>query len=435
MSESSPNEFTRRKFLTTTGLGLVAATAAGEMLQPASAQQPMLEQLMSATQPLPGQQPIPLPGFLAKTEIESETAPMQLPPDKRLGYAIVGLGRLSLEEILPAFSECKRSKPVALVSGDPNKAAQVASQYGINPKNIYNYQNYDNLHNNQEVDIIYIVLPNNMHLEYTVRGAKAGKHILCEKPMANSVKDCQQMIDACKQTNRLLMIAYRCQYEPYNRSMIRMARNKELGVVKAIIANNGQNMGNPKQWRLNKAMAGGGSLPDVGIYCLNAARYITGEEPIEVFANAYSTPGDPRFREVEENLIFQLQFPSGVLANCTTGYGYHTSRRYRVNAADGWFEMDPAFSYKGLRMRITRAKEMSECVEERRMEEKNQFALEMDHMSQCVMENKRPHTPGEEGLQDIRLIEALYESARTGSPVKLPAVAGLDAFRGPEPTS
>lgn len=423
MSELPAKQFTRRKFLTVTGLGLVAASAASEMIPPASAQQ------------IPSQQPIPLPAFEADTERQSKVAPTAMPPGKRLGYAIVGLGRLSLEQILPAFGECKRSKPVALVSGSPEKAATVAQQYGINPKNIYNYQNYDNLRNNPEVDIIYIVLPNSMHLEYTVRGAKAGKHILCEKPMANSVKECQQMIDACKQANRKLMIAYRSQYEPHHRSMIRMTRNKEFGVVKTIVANNGQNMGDPNQWRLKKALAGGGALPDVGIYCLNAARYITGEEPIEVFATTYSTPGDPRFKEVEENMIFQLRFPSGVLANCTTGYGYHESRRYRVNATNGWFEMDPAFSYKGLQMRVADAKDMTEYVEERRMEEKNQFALEMDHMSQCIMENKQPHTPGEEGLQDIRLIEALYESANTRRTVKLPAIKGLDVFRGPAPTS
>lgn len=183
MSELSPKEFTRRKFLTTASQGLVAATAINGLTAQAA----------SAQQAVPGQQPIPLPPFQADTEREPKVAPTALPPDKRLGYAIVGLGRLSLEEILPAFAESKMSKPVALVSGSANKAAQVAQQYGINPKNIYNYQNYDRLRDNPDVDIIYIVLPNNMHLEYTVRGAKAGKHILCEKPMANSVKDCQTM--------------------------------------------------------------------------------------------------------------------------------------------------------------------------------------------------------------------------------------------------
>jgi len=235
-----------------------------------------------------------------------------------LGFALVGLGRLTLEEILPAFAEAKRCKPVALVSGSPDKAATVARQYGINPKNIYSYQNYDTIRNNPEVDIIYIVLPNSMHAEYTVRGAKAGKHILCEKPMATSVKECQQMIDACKQANKKLMIAYRIQYEPYNRAMMQMVRSKELGVVRTIEADNGQNQDDPNQWRLKKALSGGGCLPNVGIYCLNTSRFLTGEEPIEISAMTYSTPGDPRFREVEESVNFLMRFPSGILVNCSS---------------------------------------------------------------------------------------------------------------------
>jgi len=152
----------------------------------------------------------------------------------------------------------------------------------------------------------------------------------------------------------------------------------------------------------------------------------------------YSTPGDPRFKEVEENVTFMMRFPSGVLAHCSASYGYHEARRYRVFGSDAWTDLDPAFSYTGLRMTMahkSRANSMVETVENRRMEEKNQFALEMDHMAECVMENKQPYTPGEEGLQDQKLMAVIYEAARAGKTIKLPSVSGLDLTRGPSPTS
>lgn len=432
MFNEPKKELTRRKFLIATSLGVVSVSAIANTSQPAIAQQP---QPSTTSSPLPQ---IKLQPLFSPTERESETAPTAMPPEKRLGFAIVGIGRLSLEQILPAFAQCKRAKPVALVSGDANKATIVAQQYGINPKYIYNYQNYDSIRDNPDVDIIYIVLPNSMHAEYVVRGAKAGKHILCEKPMATSVQECQQMIDACKQANKKLMIAYRSQYEPYNRAMIQIVRNKQLGSVKMIQAANGQNQGGDlNQWRLKKTLAGGGSLPDVGIYCLNAARFLTGEEPIEISAQMYSTPGDLRFKEVEESVNFLLRFPSGILADCSTSYGYHESRRYRIFAEGGWAQLDPAFPYKGLRMMIghkSSTNSMVESVEERQMEEKNQFALEMDHMAECVQENKQPHTPGEEGMQDQKLMATIYEAAQTGRTIQLPVVSGLDVTRGPEPT-
>ena len=179
----------------------------------------------------------------------------------------------------------------------------------LNPKNIYNYENYDSIKNNPEVDVIYIVLPNGMHAEYTVRGLQAGKHVLCEKPMANTPAECQQMIDAGHKADRKLMVAYRCRYEPYNHEAIRIARSGELGPTQMILADAGFRIGDPKQWRLNKQMAGGGSMMDIGIYALNAARYLTGEEPTEVNAMIYSTPGDPRFKEVEEHVTFPAAIP------------------------------------------------------------------------------------------------------------------------------
>jgi predicted dehydrogenase len=287
------------------------------------------------------------------------------------------------------------------------------------------------------VQVVYIVLPNSLHAEYTVRAAKAGKHVLCEKPMANSVTECQQMIDACRSAKKQLMVAYRLQYEPHHRAAIQLARGKKLGALKLFSADNGQNQAPEPQWRHKKALAGGGALPDVGIYCLSAARYLSGEEPVEVFGSMYSTPGDARFKEVEENFLFTLRFPAGFIAQCTTGYGHHDSRRLRLMGSEAWVDMDPAFSYSGLRMRISRkSPEDPKATDttERSLSQHSQFAREMDHFADCVLNNRPNHTPGEEGLQDMRIIEALYRSAREGKAQKLEAPGKLDAFRGPPPS-
>jgi predicted dehydrogenase len=373
------NDLTRRGFLTKVGGGLVAANLAGTVLDRAAAQQ------------------------------------VPDPPGKKLGWAIVGLGSLSINQILPAFAKCEKSKVVAFVSGHPDKANKLALRYGVAPKNIYNYQNYDTIKDNPEVDVIYIVLPNGMHAEYTIRGVQAGKHVLSEKPMANTPGDCQAMIDAARKANRKLMVAYRCRYEPFNQEMIRIARSKEFGPIKAIIADHGFNIGDPTQWRLKRDLAGGGCLMDIGIYSLQAARYITGEEPTEINAMTYTTPGDVRFKEVEETINFQLRFPSGALANCTSSYGYNGQNHYRVVCADGWFELEPATIYSGLRMRVHR----NNTLEEPQIPVRDHFALEMDHMSDCVMTDKEPLTPGEEGLRDLKLMTAIYEAARTNKTIRV----------------
>jgi len=374
-------EITRRGFIARVGKGIIGANAAGALLEGANAKQLVVPD----------------------------------PPSKKLGWAIVGLGSLSIHEILPAFAKCEKSRVVAFVSGHPDKANKLALRYGVNPQNIYNYQNYDSIRDNPAVDVIYIVLPNGMHAEYTVRGLQAGKHVLTEKPMARTPAECQQMIDAARKAARKLMVAYRCRYEPYNREAIRMARSGELGSIKVILADNGFKIGDPAQWRLNKELAGGGSLMDIGIYALQAARYLSGEEPAELNAVMYSTPGDPRFKEVEETLNFQLRFPSGVLANCTSSYGYAWQSHYRVVGTDAWLEMDPATVYQGLRMKVHRG----DVTQEKELPVRDHFALEMDHMSECVMENKEPLTPGEEGLRDLKVMMAIYDAANTGKTVKL----------------
>jgi predicted dehydrogenase len=378
-------------------------------------------------------QPIELEAWKSDVDRQSPPTPTPLPPDERVGYALVGLGHLTLEELLPAFGECKKSRPVALVSGSPEKMQKVAKQYGIKPEHCYSYENYDKLKDNPAVQVIYIVLPNSMHAEYTIRGAQAGKHILCEKPMANSSKECEAMIDACKKAGKKLMIAYRIQYEPNNRMVRKMLQANQFGKTKLIDAFNTQSSANPQHWRHKKALAGGGALPDIGLYCLNTSRFLLGTEPTEVFGYTYSTPGNPLFKEVEEVCSWQMRFPEGIIVNCATHYDAHDSRMYRVMSERGWMHLDQAFAYQGQQLKTSRAEGMTERTEQITLGSKNQFATEMDHFSECVLDNKDPYTPGEEGLQDHRIMEAIYQSAREGRPVKLPAVAKRDAFRGPEP--
>jgi glucose-fructose oxidoreductase len=336
-------------------------------------------------------------------------------PEKRIGFALVGLGNLAINQLMPAFAQSRLAKLVGLVSGRPEKAAHLAKMYGVDPKNIYNYENYERLADNPAIDVIYVVLPNSMHPEYTIRALKAGKHVLCEKPMANTPQECEQMIAAAKAANRKLMVGYRVRYEPYNQALIAYARETaDAGPTRLILADAGFNIGDPKQWRLRRQMAGGGSLMDIGIYALNAARYLSGEEPVAVNAVMHSTPNDPRFTEVEENIMFQLRFPSGVLANCGSSYGGGINR-HRVVKPRGAAELEPASSYTGLRMRVWRGG----VIEERVLPQRNHFALEMDHFSECILNDTAPLTPGEEGLKDMRVIAAIYEAARTGRTIAL----------------
>ena len=407
----------RRNFLRGAG----GALAAAGLADPASGQSVKPNQ----------QDAVPLPPLHASTEApDAMPGPFEAGP-QRTGYAVVGLGDLALKQILPAFGKSKYSRLAALVSGDREKAGKVAAQYGIPSSSLYDYTTYEQLARNPDVQAIYLVLPNSLHREYTERGAKLGKHILCEKPMATSAHDCERMIAACKQAKVKLMIAYRQQYEPMNRAIVEMVQTGKLGTLKSFVASNSQNQGDPGQWRQKLALAGGGCLPDVGVYCLNAARFLSGEEPSEVTAFTVQPKDDPRFREVEESCTFLLRFPSGLLATCSSGYGAHRTQFLRLEGERQWAEMSPAFGYHGLKLRVNRVEEGKNVLVEPSIEEKDQFASEMDHFSQCVQGNLQPHTPGEEGLQDQRVIDAIYESARTGRSVRIAPPTG--PTRGPEP--
>jgi predicted dehydrogenase len=351
--------------------------------------------------------------FLSAASAAAGQAPAP-PPAKTFGYAIVGLGGLSLSDILPAFAHTTRARVTGLVSGDIDKSRALAAQYGVPDKGLYSYDTYDRIADNPDIDAVYIVLPNNMHAEYTIRAHKAGKHVLVEKPMANTVKECEEMIAAAKAANRRLAVAYRLRYEPYTQAMIKMARGGEYGKTKVLLCEAGFNIGNPNQWRLTKAMGGGGSMMDIGIYAVNAARYLAGEEPTELFAMEYSTPNDPRFKEVEETLTFQLRFPSGILANCVSSYGTSLNR-IRVHQEKGSFEMEPFYNRRDLRMRVMRGN----TVEHRYMTDPDHFARMMDHLAECAATGQEPLTDGVDGLNDMKVIMGCYESVRTGAVVKL----------------
>jgi predicted dehydrogenase len=374
---------------------------------------------------------VEFPPIFDKSEKPEQTEPPGDAWEERVGVAIVGLGRIAINEMLPAFQQSKHAKVVALVTGDREKGLKIARQYHIPESAVLDYKDYDKLAAMSDVQSVYIALPNNLHAEYTVRAARAGKHVLCEKPMANSLAECKQMIEACRKAGRQLMIAYRSQYESLDRALVKMIRDKKLGALKEFNSVNSQNMGDPGHWRLKKALAGGGALPDIGLYCINAARFLSGEEPNEVMGNVWSTPGDARFREVEESCQFILRFPSGLMATCSTNYSAHKSQMFRVNGFEAWAEMDPGYAYHGNKLRVTRVVDGKEQTSEIQAGNKNQFTLMIDHFASCIQNNKDVHTPGEEGLQDQRIMDAIYESARTRRAVKLTPPPGKT--RGPEP--
>ncbi|RYY59829.1 MAG: Gfo/Idh/MocA family oxidoreductase [Chitinophagaceae bacterium] len=432
-AESEAAPLSRKTFLSISGKSLVA----GGLL----AGSPLLAQTRSdkaaksppARIPASPQEPIVLEQWKSDADPATAPTPTPLAPDQRVGYAVVGLGHLALEEILPALSSCKKSRLVALVSGNPEKLKKVSGQYGIARENCYSYQNFDSISSNKLVDVVYIVLPNGLHKEYVIRAAKAGKHVLCEKPMANNAEECRDMIRACEQANVKLMIAYRIQYQPHNRYVRQQLKQQEFGTTRFVEACNSQSSANPDHWRHKKALAGGGALPDIGLYCLNTTRFILGLEPTEVFAWQFSTAGNPLFKEVEELVAWQMKFPGGIMASCSTDYAVHESRRYRVMAERGWLDIENAYAYHGQQLKSSTVKDGIKMQASINIPETNQFAAEMDHFSDCVMNNKQPFTTGYEGLQDHIIMDAIYQSAREGRPVKIDPVKDPSKLHGPEP--
>jgi predicted dehydrogenase len=331
---------------------------------------------------------------------------------KKLGFALCGLGNLSTHQIAPALQKTSHCRLAGIVTGTPEKAARWKAQYNLPDRSVYNYETMHRMADNPDIDVVYVVTPNGLHLDHARAAAEAGKHVFCEKPMEISVDRCQQMIDAVRKAGRLLGIAYRCQFEPHHLECMRLAREKEFGALKVIDAYFGFNIP-PGVWRLDRALAGGGPLMDVGIYALQATRYLTGEEP--VWISGMTTRGDPsRFSEVEESVLWEARFPGGAISHCGSSYNAAGTGYFRALAEHGWFGLDPAFNYDGIQgMRS----------DGRRIEfpPTDHFAVEMDNFAQCILEGKPTKVPGEEGLRDLRLMMAIYESARSGKPVDVRA--------------
>jgi predicted dehydrogenase len=327
---------------------------------------------------------------------------------RKLRWGIVGLGRISMGQFMPGVKLSKTGRITALVSGHRQKAEEQAARYGVSPSAIYDYESFDEIRHNREIDAIYIALPNSMHAEYTIRAARAGKHVLCEKPMATSVADCQRMIEACRQANVKLMIAYRCQYHPSHLKAIELIRTGAVGRVQAIESAFGFDI-KPGEWRLNREMAGGGPLVDVGIYCLNASRYLTGENPADFKAYASVVDHDGRFTQVEESDGWTMRFPSGIVASCNTSYGAQMNGFFRVHASKGWIYMD-GFNYSG--MHLTGSLASGETIDiPDPVSAPRQFTAEADYFAACVWNNSEPKTDGEEGLRDMTAISQIYQSA------------------------
>ena len=338
-------------------------------------------------------------------------------PDRPLGYASVGLGGYGLGVIIPQFANCAHSKLVAVVSGDPAKAHRVAAEHGLPERSIYSYETFDQIRDNPDVDIVYVCLPNSMHAEYVIRAARAGKHVMCEKPMAVSAAECVRMIAACKAANRKLMIGYRCHFEPFNLEAMRLARSGAAGRIRYVRSEHGFIQGDPARWRLKRALSGGGSLMDMGVYSLQAARYMTGEEPIAVQALDSTDRTDPRFHEVEDQIDWQLLFPSGAVAACKSMYSANQNHIIAVGDK-GRIELEPATRYDGNHMWTGRDGREHEITPPPGPG-KTQFAGQLDHLAECIASGREPIVSGEEGLRDMRIVEAIYRSAREGRRIQL----------------
>ena len=341
-------------------------------------------------------------------------SPAQAGPGKKIRYCAVGLGRITVEHFMPGTRLGSLGEITALVSGHREKALKIAAEYGIPPASVYSYENYDKIRDNPDIDAVYIGLPNSMHAEYTIRAAQAGKHVLCEKPMANTVEECEAMIAACRKADRRLMIAYRCQLEATTLHAQKLIRSGALGKIQAIESANGFNIA-PGEWRLNRKLAGGGPLMDVGIYSLNACRFLTGEEPIEISAYSSVIDHDGRFEEVEENLSWTMKFPSGTVASCTTTYGANMDGFIRLHGSKGSLTLN-GFGYQGIHLTAkmngaAKGEPGSQVDDLEQDKDPMQFKVESDYFSNCILNKTTPVPSGEEGLRDMALMKRIYESA------------------------
>jgi predicted dehydrogenase len=329
-----------------------------------------------------------------------------------VGFAAVGLGNIS-DIFMRACANSQKAKITALVTGHPDtKGVKYAAMYGIPKSSIYTYETFDRIRDNPDIDAIYVGLPNSMHCEFTVRGAQAGKHVLCEKPMAISSAECRKMIDACRQAKVKLMIGYRVHYEPLWKQAIQIIQSGQIGPLESF--QGGFFANQPAgAWRITKALGGGGALLDLGIYPLNAIRHITGEEPANFSAMISTRDHSGRFSEVEQSMEWTMKLPSGILASCSCSYGQRGPSFLNINGETGFLVMEQAFHYEGLRMH---GEVGGKPIEQVSIEKHPyQFAIEADLFADCIRNNQEPEAPGAEGLKDMLAIEAIYQAA--GAPI------------------
>ena len=332
---------------------------------------------------------------------------------RKIRYAIVGLGHLAQVAVLPAFSHLQNAEIAALVTGDKRKATVLARRYQV--RDVYDYSQYEEcLANN--IDAVYIVLPNHLHCEFTVRAANAGVHVLCEKPMAVSVSECREMIAATRKAGRKLMVAYRLHFEKGNLESIALGQRSKLGKLRFFSSDFGQQILGSNVRLTEPSRKGGGPVFDMGIYCINAARYLFRAEPTEVWATSAST-GETRFRNAEEMTAVTMRFPEERLATFTASFGSADVGRYSLVGTKGVLTADPGYEYaEGLKFQI----KVGEKTEKRQYPKRDQFAAEISYFSECILRNREPEPSGEEGLADIRVIEGIYKAVKSGRTIKLP---------------
>jgi predicted dehydrogenase len=339
---------------------------------------------------------------------------------KRVGYAVVGLGSIAEISVLPAFRHSKKCKLVALVSHDPKRAKQLGAKFGV--KDCYGYENYDQCLNHPGVEAVFIASINGAHAEQTIRAAAAGKHVLCEKPLGTTVEECRRMVEACKKNRVYLMTAYRKYFEPGSVALKKLITGGKLGRLRHIFSSYTEIVDPAKAqtWQLNRRLAGGGSLMDIGIYCVNTMRWLAGSAPIEATAHAW-TDEPKRFGEVEDNIAFRLTHPEGLVCQGTSSYSAKAASFVQVHGDKGWAALNPAFAFEEERRLFGK-------IQGRWFEQKfkvmDEFALEIDHFADCVRRQHDPKSDGMEGLRDLATIQAIYQSARENRTVAIESNAG-----------
>lgn len=336
---------------------------------------------------------------------------------KKLGVALVGLGSYSTYQLAPSLLNTEHCYLAGIVTGTKEKESVWQEKYNIPKENIYNYENFDTIADNDSIDVIYVVLPNSMHAEFCIRAAKAGKHVICEKPMAVSVAECDAIMNACNEHKVKLSVGYRMQSDPYTHEVKKYVREKTFGDVLFVSSDAGYvSNGNPDQWRLNKKLSGGGALMNMGVYAIQTSIYGTGQNPISVSAQEFSTRPD-YFKDTDETITAQFKFENGAVAHMMTSHNAN-GNRLKCHCSKGWFELDPAHSYGPISGRTSNGDVL-------KFPHKRQQALQMDDFAKHILLDSKNVAPGEMGKRDMIIVEAIYKSIREGGQEQLLSLGDL----------